>query len=273
MTKIFLDSGDPSETKQLTAVLSGQTTNPSLMAKNPDVSARIAASQKFTQESLLDAYKKVVQQISTLLPDGSVSIEVYADTHSTVDDLLHQAHEMNSWIPNAHIKLPITKVGLETAQQLIREGVRVNMTLCFSEEQAAAVYSATLGAAKGQVFLSPFIGRLDDVGENGMDLIKNCMQLFRTQGDGHVSVLAASIRSVAQMQEAERLQADIITAPKQIIEEWQKGEKIPYVAENKKPIVYKNLDLTQDWQIFDIEHPLTTKGIERFCADWNSLIK
>src|SRR3989339_217562 len=112
-TRIFLDSGDPQETKQVLSALGfldGQTTNPSLIAKN-------------------------------------------------------------TWIPNAHIKFPITASGLEAAHILTSEGMRVNMTLCFSQQQAAAVYVATRGVKKGDVFLSPFIGRLDDQGENGMNMI------------------------------------------------------------------------------------------------------
>ncbi len=98
---------------------------------------------------------------------------------------------MFSWIPNAHVKFPTSREGLEAAGRAVKEGLRVNMTLCFTQEQAAAVYSATAGAKKGDVFISPFIGRLDDRGENGMDLIENIQKMYGT-GDGHVEVLTAS---------------------------------------------------------------------------------
>src|SRR3989344_4842731 len=102
-----------------------------------------------------------------------------------------QGKEMFSWIPNAHVKYPTTKAGLEAAHRSIQEGMRVNMTLVFTQEQAAAVYAATKGAKRGDVFVSPFIGRLDDRGENGMDLIKNIIKMYRG-GDGHVLILGAS---------------------------------------------------------------------------------
>ena len=92
------------------------------------------------------------------------------------EDMLPQGREMFSWIPNAHIKFPTSHEGLKAADQAVQEGLRVNLTLCFSQEQAAAVYAATKGAKKGDVFVSPFIGRLDDRGENGMDLIANITQ-------------------------------------------------------------------------------------------------
>src|SRR3990172_71294 len=142
-TKIFLDSGDPNETKQaikLLGFLDGQTTNPSLIAKNPD-----AQGKKFTEEEISSFYKGVVREISSLIPSGSISIEVYTDLDSTGDKLYQQGEMMFSWIPNAHIKYPITRSGLEAAEHSVETGIRVNMTLCFSEEQAAAVYASTLG--------------------------------------------------------------------------------------------------------------------------------
>ena len=85
---------------------------------------------------------------------------------------------MFGWIPNAHVKFPTSAEGLKAAEKAIGLGLRVNMTLCFSQAQAAAVYAATRGARKGQVFVSPFIGRLDDRGENGMDLIANILRMY-----------------------------------------------------------------------------------------------
>jgi transaldolase len=191
-TKIFLDSGDPKETAEVLSTLGfldGQTTNPSLVAKNPETVGR-----KFSQTEIYDFYKGVVQDISKLIPEGSVSIEVYSDSTTKSEDMIKQAHEFNQWIFNAHIKFPTTQEGLKAAETCVKEGIRVNMTLVFSQQQAAAVYAATKGAKKGDVFLSPFVGRLDDRGENGMDLIKNILEMYN-QGDGHVEVLSASVRS------------------------------------------------------------------------------
>jgi transaldolase len=270
-TKIFLDSGDPNETREALSVLGfldGQTTNPSLIAKNPET-----AGKKFSQEKILDFYKKVVTEVSGLIPDGSVSIEVYADAETTAETMLTEARTCLSWIPNAHIKFPTTAEGLKAAHGAVAEGIRVNMTLCFSEEQAAAVYVATEGAAKGDVFISPFIGRLDDRGERGMDLIRNIAELYR-KGDGHVEVLAASIRSLAHLVDSIESGADIATVPLKILKEW-KDAGMPLSGNSTDELThidYKNIPLDKPWQEYDIRHDLTDKGIERFAADWNALI-
>jgi len=184
---------------------------------------------------------------------------------------------MFSWIPNAHIKFPTSKEGLKAAEQAIKEGLRVNMTLCFTQDQAAAVYAATRGARKGQVFVSPFVGRLDDRGENGMDLIANILKMYR-QGDGHVELLTASVRNFDHFLYALKLGSDIITTPFEIMKEWgQKGMALPddsyaYKHPELKSMPYKEIDLTKKWQEYDIAHDLTDKGMERFSKDWNDLI-
>ena len=275
-TKIFLDSGNPEETKkaiELLGFLDGQTTNPSLIAKNPETSRK-----KFTKEELFLFYKGVVQEVSELIPQGSVSIEVYADENTEKEEMLQQGKEMFSWILNAHIKYPTTKAGLKAAKLSITEGMRVNMTLVFSQEQAAAVYAATKGAKKGDVFVSPFIGRLDDRGENGMNVIENILQMY-TKGDGHVEVLTASVRNVEHFMAAIQFGSDIVTSPWNVLKEWgEKGMQIPdsnfvYQPEGLEPISYKELDLEQDWEVFDIFHELTHKGIGRFSEDWNKLLE
>src|SRR5690242_16035960 len=122
-TKIFLDGGDPEETKQaikLLGFLDGQTTNPTLISKNPDVQKRLASGQKFSAEELMDFYKEVVIKISKLIPDGSVSIEVYADENTTTSEMLNQAERMTEWIPNAHIKFPATHSGLMAAEEAVK---------------------------------------------------------------------------------------------------------------------------------------------------------
>ncbi len=296
MTKFFLDSGDPKETKEALAVLGqldGQTTNPSLIAKNPD-----AVGKKFSESEIQDFYQRVVGEISAMIPSGSVSIEVYADLETTAEQMVRQGRQYNTWIPNAHIKLPITKEGLRAANVLVLEGINVNMTLCFSQEQAAAVYAATKGAKKGQVFLSPFVGRLDDIGFRGMDLVENILKMYSKaskatslsaapdisprqgregslEGVCHVEVLAASIRSLGHMDECIKANVDIITAPLKILKEWQILSHQSSVVSDQlklKPIAYKQIDLNQAWDSFDIQHELTDKGLKKFAEDWNNLI-
>ena len=280
-TRIFLDGADPEETRKVISLLGfldGQTTNPTLISKNPEAKERLERGEKFSEKQILDFYRQVVQEISGLLPKGSISIEVYADHSTIAEQMLRQARDMFSWIPNAHVKFPSAREGLKASQQALKEKMRVNMTLCFSQEQAAAVYAATLGARKGRVFVSPFIGRLDDRGENGMDLISNILQMYR-KGDGHVEVLTASVRKLDHILCAIKLGSDIITAPFHVLKEW--GEKqLPLPREDYsydpgqlRPIPYQEIDLGKSWQDYDIHHALTDNGMERFSADWNALIK
>jgi transaldolase len=280
-TRIFLDGGDPEETRKLINLLGfldGQTTNPTLIAKNPEARARLQKGEKFSAGEILDFYRNVVTTISGLIPGGSVSVEVYADAATTAESMLRQGKEMYSWIPNAHVKFPTSREGLRAAELAVGEGMRVNMTLCFSQEQAAAVYAATRGARKGQVYVSPFIGRLDDRGENGMDVIANIIRMYR-DGDGHVEVLTASVRSLDHFLYALRLGSDIITAPYESLKAWgAQGMPVPgpefnYDAKGLRPIPYRMIDLAKKLQDYDISHDLTDKGMERFSLDWNALIE
>ena len=279
-TRIFLDGADPQETRQVIAALGfldGQTTNPSLLAKNPEAEAHKVDGNKFSSTALYDFYKALCQELSALLPKGSISIEVYADADTTVADMLTHAREFDAWIPNAHIKLPTTTAGLEAAAVLTGEGRRVNMTLVFSQAQAAAVYAATRGAGRGDVFLSPFVGRLDDRGENGMDLIKDIVALYG-QSDGHVEVLSASVRTMDHFLCSLAYGADIITAPAKVLLAWaEAGKPIPgpkygYNAKGLAPIPAEALSLSKNWREYDIRHPLTDAGLKKFADDWNSLI-
>jgi len=280
-TRIFLDGGDPEETKEairLLGFLDGQTTNPTLISKNPRARHRLEKGEKFTREEIIDFYQETVKEISKLIPGGSISVEVYADHSTLAEAMLSQGKEMFSWIPNAHIKFPTSREGLKAAEQAVKSGMRVNLTLCFSQEQAAAVYAATRGAKRGDVFVSPFIGRLDDRGENGMDLISHILQMYR-KGDGHVMVLTASVRKIDHLLYALKLGSDIITAPFNVLKEWgEKGLPTPgddyvYRPGSLKSIPFKEIDLAGNWQSYDIRHELTDKGMERFSADWNTLIK
>lgn len=280
-TKIFLDSGDPEETVfvvQSLGFLDGQTTNPTLIAKNPAAQEKLKRGEKFRKDEALAFYRQVVQDISRMIPQGSVSIETYADFSTTAEEMLREGKEMFSWIPNAHIKYPTTEAGLVAAERSVKDGLRVNMTLCFSQGQAAAVYAATRGAKKGQVFVSPFVGRLDDVGEDGMNLIANILKMYG-KGDGHVEVLTASVRNLDHFFYAIQLGSDIITAPFKVLKEWgEKGMSMPdkdyfYLRPDLRGIPQRDMDLNLEWRKFNIEHDLTKQGVERFASDWNALIE
>lgn len=275
---IFIDGGDPEEThkaKRLMGYIDGQTTNPSLVAKNPAIAKRLVQGNKFTEEELLTEYKKIVQEVAKVT-SGPTSIEVYADSTTKAQAMIKQAREMATWIPNAYIKLPIIEEGLKAAQTLCHE-IKLNLTLCFTQEQAAAVYSATLGSAY-PVFVSPFVGRLDDYGENGMDLVANIISMFK-EGDGHVRVLTASVRNKNHLLYALMLKSYAITIPFKVFKDWAvDGFEIPTLAfvydqPELKDIPYKQINLDEPWQSYSIKHPLTDRGLQKFADDWNKLLK
>ena len=277
-TKILVDGGDPQETrrvKELLGFVDGQTTNPSLIAKNPHIKQLIASGHKLSNREEMDEYKKIVQTISPLVGDAGVSIEVFSDEKTRARDMLDQGREMFSWIPNAYIKYPCTAEGLRAAEMSVKEGMKVNMTLCFSQQQAAAVYAATKGT-KEPAYVSPLVGRLDDIGQNGMDVVRNIKRMF-SQGDGHVLVLAASIRSLEHLLYCFMLETELVTVPAKILELWA-SKSFP-MADNQfqyktsgNPIPYEELDLGQAWDAFDIQHELTRKGIEKFAADYRATL-
>jgi len=284
-TKILVDGGDPDETlriKKLIGFVDGQTTNPSLIAKNPEVQQLLASGHRLTTQEQKDEYKRIVQKISPLVGDAGVSIEVFADLDTTAGQMLAQGQEMFSWIPNAYIKYPCTPEGLRAAHISVERGIRVNMTLCFSQEQAAAVYAATTGA-KEPVYVSPFIGRLDDRGDNGMDVVRNILKMYQA-GDHHVHVLAASIRHLDHLLYSFALNAELATVPGKVLEAWAaQGTPLPddsfvYNAVDSqgqplRPIEYKELDLSAPWASFDLRHELTRKGIQKFVADYESTLR
>ena len=229
--------------------------------------------------------RRVQEYRSANLPPrrrAGVSIEVFADLDTKAEQMLAQGKDMFSWIPNAYIKYPCTHEGLRAAQMSVRDGIRVNITLCFSQDQAAAVYGATMGTAS-PAYVSPFVGRLDDRGENGMDLIQNIRKMYDS-GDGHVHILAASIRNLDHLMASFAFGADLVTVPAKVLEEWAaKGFPLPgqdFTYKGKtsdgrslKPIPYKSLELNKPWENFDIAHELTTKGIRKFVEDYQSTLK
>lgn len=275
-SKIFIDGGDPAETTEavkMLGFLDGQTTNPTLIAKN--LSAKLGG-KKISEIEALNEYKRIVCEMNKIIPKGSISIQVFANEKTLSGDMLEQARERNKWIPNASIKLPCTYEGLKAASQACRE-FPINITLVFSQNQAAAAYEATR-SARFPVFISPFIGRLDDRGENGMQIIANILKMYRF-GDGHVEVLTASVRNIEQILYALNIGANIITIPFKIFKEWgDAGFRTPYTNYiYHKPeladIPYQeNIALGRHWTEYDIKHDLTAAGVVMFWQDWNSLL-
>jgi transaldolase len=157
----------------------------------------------------------------------------------------------------------------------VKQQMRVNITLCFSQQQAAAVYAATKGT-KEPAYVSPFVGRLDDIGQNGMDIVTNIKRMF-SKGDGHVLVLAASIRSLEHLLYCFVQETELATVPAKVLEMWASNNSLmpdkqfQYKASGK-PIPYEELDLEQPRERFDIQHQLTRKGIEKFAADYRATL-
>src|SRR5215468_3770765 len=256
-SKILVDGGDADETrrvKNLLVFVDGQTTNPSLIAKNPEVKRLVSSGHRLTEQEEAAEYRKIVQEISPLVGDAGVSIEVFADLDTSAEQMLKQGRDMFTWIPNAYVKYPCTSEGLKAAQRSVAEGLRVNMTLCFSQQQAAAVYAATKGS-RAPVYVSPFVGRLDDIGQNGVDLVKNIKRMY-AGGDGHVHVLAASIRSSQHLLYSFQIGAELVTVPAKVLEQWvSEGTPLPDEQFEYQPvgaeIPYEDLDLERSWEQFN----------------------
>jgi transaldolase len=300
-SKIFIDGGDPEETRQADAILKkaghkgleGQTTNPTLIAKRFIARDKGQAGDKgmrITETEALTFYKKTVQDMAKVTK-GPISIQVLGGADMTVEDMLAQARDRITWIPNAVIKFPCTMNGLKAAEIFCQEGP-INITLAFSQEQAAAVYGATLRrgfSPQGKpydVFVSPFVGRLDDRGEKGMDVVTNIVEMYRKLGDGHVKVLTASARTVDHVLFALWLKSDVITLPLSVLKEWAQptegSGRAPfqapsadyfYDAPGLTEIPYRELTLDKEWTEYDIRHDLTDQGVKKFWEDWKAIVE
>ncbi len=276
-SKIFIDGGVVEETRQakdLLGYLDGQTTNPTLIAKNL---ASKLGDKKLSQDEALNEYKRIVQEISKIIPEGSISIQVFANKETKAEEMLKQGRERNKWIPNASIKFPCTLEGLKAAEVACGE-MAINITLAFSQSQAAAVYEATKGA-KFPVFISPFVGRLDDRGENGMQVVENILRMY-AGGDSHVEMLTASVRNIDHILYALHLKSNIITIPFKVFQEWagqnfrQPEKEYKYSKPELKPIpYYEDITLGKPWQEYDLHHELTDIGLQRFWDDWNGMLQ
>ena len=215
--QLFLDTANIEHIRQgvRMGLISGVTTNPSLISKEGRVN-----------------YKRHVQEICSIVP-GPVSTEVVSQN---VDEMVSEAKQIASWAENVVVKIPASLEGVEATYQLAREGIKVNFTLCFSVNQAI------LAATAGATFVSPFVGRLDDIGENGMRLVKEIVAVYNNYPDSiKTQVLAASIRHPQHCIEAAQAGAQIATIPYQVLMQM-------------------------------IKHPLTDIGIRRFLEDWNKVM-
>ncbi len=282
-SKIFIDGGDPAETRNADAMLKkagyhgldGQTTNPTLIAKHAKDALK---KDKISVGEALTFYKKTVTEMQEIMPRGSISIQVIGDPATlTPQEMLSQARDRITWIPGGNIKFPCSRPGLEAAEIFCEEGP-TNFTLNFSQEQAAAGYIATK-SHNYTVYMSPFVGRLDDKGINGMDVVVNELEMYRKFGDGHVQVLTASLRNIKHLMYALWLKSDIITVPFKIFKEWADGgftlpdKDFIYDAPGLTEIPYKELNLDDDWKHFDLTHELTASGMQKFWEDWKSIVE
>jgi transaldolase len=208
--KFFVDTADTADIAELaaTGLLDGVTTNPTLIGKS---------GRPFVE---------VIKEICGIVP-GPVSAEVVALDHA---GMMREAEILRKVADNVCIKVPLTMDGLKTCKALTDEGTLVNVTLCFAPNQAL------LAAKAGATFISPFVGRLDDIGQDGMDLIRDIRLIYDNYAFT-TEILVASVRHPVHVLESARIGADVMTAP---------------------PAVIKSL----------FNHPLTAKGIDGFMADW-----
>ncbi len=209
--KFFIDTANLNEIREAAelGLIDGVTTNPSLIAKEGGVD-----------------FKKHIAAICELV-QGDVSAEV---TSLDLEGMLREGREYARIAPNVVVKCPLTADGLKATRRLSDEGTKVNVTLCFSAAQAI------LAAKAGAAYISPFIGRLDDIGQNGLELLAEIVEIYDNYS-WKTEVLAASIRHPIHVVEAARMGADVATMPMKVIEQLMK-------------------------------HPLTDKGLDQFLADW-----
>jgi transaldolase len=210
--KFFADTADAAEIRELaaTGLLDGVTTNPSLVKKS---------GRDFFE---------VVKEIAGLV-NGPVSAEVVATEHKA---MMKEAERLRKIADNIAIKVPLTPDGLKSCKALSGEGTIVNVTLCFSANQAL------LAAKAGASFISPFVGRLDDIGQSGMELIAD-IRLIYDNYDFATEILVASVRNPIHILDSAKIGADVVTAPPAVI-----------------------------WQLF--KHPLTDAGLASFLKDWQA---
>jgi transaldolase len=211
--KFFIDTANLNEIREANAmgILDGVTTNPSLIAKEGR------------------PFKQTILEICNVV-DGPVSVEVVA---VEANGMLREADEFATWHKNVVVKLPTTKEGLKACKTLTGKGIRTNLTLCFSPNQALMVAKA------GATYVSPFVGRLDDISHVGMDLVRQIIQIYNNYGY-KTQVLAASLRHPLHVVEAATAGAHVATIPFKVLDQM-------------------------------IKHPLTDKGLDAFLKDWEKV--
>jgi transaldolase len=209
--KFFIDTANLNEIREAAelGLIDGVTTNPSLVAKEGGVD-----------------FKQHIAAICEIV-EGDVSAEV---TSLDLEGMLREGRDYARIAPNVVVKCPLTRDGLKATRRLTDEGTKVNVTLCFSAAQAI------LAAKAGAAYISPFLGRLDDVGQNGLELLAEIVEIYGNYG-WKTEVLAASIRHPIHVVEAARMGAHVATMPLKVIDQL-------------------------------LKHPLTDKGLEQFLADW-----
>jgi len=212
--QIFLDTANIDQIRQAAklGIISGVTTNPSLVSS----------------EGTAD-YQAIVKEICSIIP-GPISVEVLVEG---VQAMIEQAKLISSWAPNIVIKIPATTDGLEVTSALAKENIKVNFTLCFSLNQAL------LGALAGATYVSPFVGRLDDAGHDGMEVVKDIVDVFQHY-QLTTQVIAASIRHPQHCVAAAKAGAHIATVPHKVLMQM-------------------------------LHHPLTDVGVARFLNDWQRI--
>jgi transaldolase len=212
--KLFLDTANIDEIREVNSwgVICGVTTNPSLIAKEGR------------------DFKEVINTICQIV-DGPISAEVVS---MDAEGMVREAREYAQWHPNVIIKVPMTIEGLKATKIMANEGIKTNLTLIFSPAQAL------LCARAGATYVSPFLGRLDDIGHDGMTLVQDIAEIYAIHGID-TEIIAASIRSPLHVIDAAKAGADIATIPYKVMVQMTK-------------------------------HPLTDAGIERFMADWASVV-
>lgn len=212
--KIFIDSANLDEIREVAemGILDGVTTNPSLVSKEGHKDFR----------AMLEKILEIV--------DGDISAEVVS---TTCDEILKEGRDLAKIHKNIVVKVPLIKEGLKAVKIFSKEGIRTNVTLCFSASQAI------LAAKAGAYIISPFVGRLDDISENGMEVISQIVQIYSNY-DYKTQVLVASVRHPLHFVDGAMIGADIATMPFKVIEQL-------------------------------IKHPLTDSGLEKFLSDWNKL--
>ncbi|BCX14111.1 MAG: hypothetical protein KatS3mg085_643 [Candidatus Dojkabacteria bacterium] len=280
-TKIFLDSGDPNVTRELLdrkIKLDGQTTNPSLVASNPKAKL-LKKGQKLTSRDLINFYKEIVQEIDEILPGKPISVEVYADLKTKANEMVEQGVNMSHWARNVHIKVPANLEGLKAARELVSMGIKVNITLVFSLEQAYGVALVTKHAKRGDVFISPFVGRLDDKGLDGVDLVLKIKKLYQINQISNVLILASSIRNLQVFNFFLNQKMDLITAPKDIIADYflknQNFEPEKNFLQSRialKKFDLDHLKVSNSLENLNLENQFLIDGITKFTNDWNNLL-